>query len=158
MTSDITTIQKIAELSSISDTINSHIFQYGLWTSMNDMSYIIGTIGPLEIITKNKVKNKVNDKIYDKLTYPSSNITINEDHSDFNNDDSLVMRILINKYFKTTKFVGSTDEFKKDIKYIKDPIKGYKLCFMNGEYSDKKQYRSILKELKNKLKSMEPKH
>jgi len=143
---NISNASKISDLSCNAEEMIQFAFENQDWTSFEEMYCYIGTIAPLNII-----KNLDTTK----LSYPSSNLLYNKDEEgSFANQekDSMILRILIPKYFSGNKFTGKLAEFKKDMKQIKDPVRGYKLAYM---LTDEKKKTAFLREFKKILKSLD---
>jgi hypothetical protein len=163
MTTDIKNLSYVSDMNCDSDILLCYAFSNNAWMYTDEMSYIMGTIGPLEFLkrnkpisikkSKNKLSNIVCRNIYDNLEYPSSNISMcltDQDSNELCEMDYFYLKIIMIKYFGNMTFSGNTKEFQNDMKDIKcDPIKSYKLCFMMEE---PKKYKKMLKEFKLALK------
>jgi hypothetical protein len=105
----------------------------------------MGTIFPLHELKKE------GSKIDKKLEYPSSNLFTARDRIKGSDvyTESFKMTILLSKYFEDCKFIGSKEDFRKDVHEIYDPMASFKLSNM---LTDKKVYKTLLNELKKMIK------
>jgi len=141
---DIETCANVAEYCRISEELTNFAFENQDWISTEEMYCYMGTIAPLELMYKK-------GHTIDVLTYPSNSIIYyKENCGKFSKleQDSILIKIIIDKYFVNNKFVGKLEDFQKEIKVIDDPIKAYKLGHM---LNDPKKSSSFLKEFKKKL-------
>lgn len=130
-------LSDIADLSAYSEEIVSYVYKNNIWENLYEVSYILGTLGPIKIIGK---------KNYKKLEYPSSNIKdYDHDSNMFKNDISIML--LINKFKH-----GLIDEkeYKKELMNINDPIKSFKIANIMKDKKSK-EYKNNLSELKKYL-------
>jgi len=141
---DMQICSQIADNCCVSEVLINFSFENQYWDTLDEYYNSIGTIGPLELITKNGLS-------VDKLTYPSSNLTVyKDDYLQFKilEKESMIIKLLVSKYFNGNKFIGNTNEFQKNIKSFKYPIQAYKLANIN---TDSKKVNSFLREFKKKL-------
>lgn len=141
---DMDICSKIANNCCESDIIINYAFEKQQWDTLDDSYNILGTIGPLELMNKKNLS-------YDNIVYPSSNLLVyKEEVVDFNivEKESIILKILVSKYFKGNKFIGNRDEFDKDILLFRYPIQAYKLSTIG---SDQKKVNSFLREFKKLL-------
>lgn len=146
MVKDIKLCSEIAEMCCLSEELINYSFENQSWDILEETYNILGTIGPLQQITNNGIELD-----YSKLAYPSSHLTIyKEDMIDFSilEKESVLIMQIISKYFNGNKFIGKSEEFKKEIGIIRYPIQAYKLAnIMN----DPKKINSFFREFKKRL-------
>ena len=138
-TKTIETCSEIADTCRSAEEIVNFSFENQDWGSLDNMYGYIGTIAPLKMIRDSHGN-------IDNLVYPSSNLLgSREDNSSFKQleKDSMILKILIGRYFKGTTLIGNADSFKTELKKIRDPIKAYKLGHMMT--LGHKQSQAILK-------------
>lgn len=141
---DMELCSKVADLCTVSETVINYAFENQFWDILDDCYNTLGTIGPIEMMVKNELT-------FTKLTYPSSNLTVyKEDDIEFKKleTESMMIKIVIDKYFNGNKFTGDIDEFNKEIKTFKYPIQAYKLANITN---DQKKVTAFIREFKKKI-------
>jgi hypothetical protein len=134
LSNNLKELSDIADFSASSDEIVSYIYKNNMWDNLYEISHILGTLGPVDIIGK---------KNYKKLEYPSSNIKDHEYNLNiFKNDISIIL--LINK-FKNKSI--DEKEYIKELININDPVKYFKLANIMKDKKSK-EYKYNLNELK----------
>lgn len=137
LSNNLRELSEIADLSAYSEEIVSYVYKNNIWDSLYEISHILGTIHPINIIGKKK---------YKKLDYPSSNIKDYEyDTNMFKNDISIML--LMNKF--KNKLIDEK-EYRKELMRIDDPIKCFKLANIMKDKKSK-EYKNNLSELKRYL-------
>lgn len=131
MTDDYYTV---ADSCSVAETFVNYSFENQCLHTFYEYSLIFGTIDPLSRLRMTE------------LTYPSSNLTVfNEEKFDFKilENESMMINIIVSKYFKANKFNNRFEEFAKELSGFKYPLHAYRLANING-----KQSANIKKELR----------
>jgi len=136
---------KIADMCCLSSEIIHYAFENQEWETLEESYNIIGTIGPVEYMTRNGIK-------MDNLVYPSSNITVTKESEiawDTLQEESIEVQIIVSKYYKGNKFVGEPDQFRKEIKKINYPVQAYKLANMT---TDPRKVATFLRDFRKRIK------
>lgn len=135
---------QIADMCCSSDEMVQYAFENQDWGSFEESYNILGTIGPLSILSKNDIH-------IGTLSYPSSNITVfKEDNVIFNNleKESMMIKLILSRYYNGNKFIGDAKLFKNDFKKFKYPIQAYKLANIT---TDSKKHTIFLRDFKKRL-------
>lgn len=141
---DMELCSEIADTCCDSEIVVNYAFENQSWDMLDDCYNVLGTIGPVEMMVRNELD-------LDDLTYPSSNLTVyKEDCIEFEvlETESMMIKIILAKYFNGNKFIGNLDEFNNEIKSFKYPIQAYKLANITG---DQKKVNAFLREFKKRL-------
>jgi hypothetical protein len=141
---DMEICSKIADICCESEIIINYAFGNQCWDLLDDYYNTIGTIGPVELMNKRGL-------CFDKLAYPSSNLTVYKDEDvDFAliEKESMILKIILLKYFNGNKFIGNSNDFKKEMKMFKYPIRAYKLANITN---NQKKVNTFIKELKKRI-------
>lgn len=143
---DMEICSKVVDMCCASDAFIQYSFANQDWDSLEECYNTLGTIGPLELISRSDIE-------IGELTYPSSNLTVHKDDNlDFREveKESMMIMIVLNKYYNANKFVGNPDDFKKDMKLFRYPIQAYKLANMT---TDPKKINAFLRDFKKRIAS-----
>jgi hypothetical protein len=141
---DMELCSKIADTCCDSEIFINYSFENQAWDILDECYNTLGTIGPLEMMTKHELE-------FNNLTYPSSNLTVNKDDDvEFAilEKESMVLPIILSRYFNGNKFIGDQDAFNKEIKSFKYPVQAYKLANI---MTDQKKVNAFLREFKKKI-------
>jgi hypothetical protein len=141
---DMKLCSKIADICCESEIVINYSFENQYWDILDECYNSLGTIGPLELMTRNKIK-------FDKLAYPSSNLTVYKEEDlefDILEKESMTIKIVLARYFNGNKFVGDLIEFQKDMKSFRYPVQAYKLANI---LTETKKVNTFLREFKKRL-------
>lgn len=131
MTDDIKVCAEVAELCSISKCITDYMYETQTWEMFDDYSNILGTIAPLEHLTK---------KI--KYVYPSSNLMVTS-------TDTIPFNVLERESMELSIIMGRNDTTKsKDINNLRYPINA---CKLSNISKNTRAVSNITRELKKLL-------
>jgi hypothetical protein len=133
---------KIADMCCNADIMRDFAYSKQEWDRMEEIYCGIGTFGPLSLL---------GDFEEEDLNYPPSYSKVNCSGFKKSYHDSVLLEIIIGKFFNGNKFIGNREEFKKIIDTVDDPVASYKIGRLGDSNKKKTAFIRVLKREINRI-------